>query len=878
MATEKLTAQIIVETDQKSLKQSEQEIERLRSPEAIKMAVDLWQLRQQLNVVKKALAEALKVWDSDLAKKMWGDLEILKKQITQANRELTNFVRTGDKEVSVLWKLFRQVGIDIDSWIGKALVGASEQMAQFGSNALSFLGAGAIAWGMAYLAKQSLFLADKLEQTSISFEVLTGSGEKAKKLLWDLTQLAKESPTLELLSIRDTAKQLIAFGIDTDSVVGTIKMLGDVSAATGVDISRIGYAYGQVRSAGRLYGTELRQFTEAGVPLLATLANMYGVTEKSARKMVEDGKVSFNDMQEAFRKLTSEWWMMANMMSRQANTLSGKISKLKDEIAISMEEWGGAIMDFAKTGVDWTTWLFLRLKDAFAWMQMIMTIFTWFFIDSILAIRQNTAWLGAFFQKFGVLWTAIWQQFGDNLSVFVQNVGIAFDNMPSYIQGWLQKSLDVMNVFFQSAEQALIDLGTLFGKEWKLAKWLDIKLDFAWPKKEYIAFSDDIIWGAYDRIQAISKETTDFKANMQEMRDINKVVAKEMLTDIANKNWAEAQSQAKLNYELKKMAEEQEKDDTKNKKKWTDIAKKAEEERKKIQKESIEFQKKVFENAKKLREDDIKNTEEYIAKLSKALQEINDIENEIAWVESESWEKILGEAGSRYRELLEWQKKLKEDLIAAQNETAWTAYLPDPTIQKNLDETIKQIKELEESWLLDQNTKAKEQQRASLSGTEQERFDFQDKLWQIAIDKANEKARLEEEKTKIENDLKMKKDQIQKELIIAENRKASNEIAINKYKDMIALVEKGITDNTQKEIDRRMSLYAQEEQRLLRLIELRMQAGYAVGAIAPQPVSNTSNTTVNQVVNATVNNKVDQDALARDLANRVVLANKWISK
>ena len=121
---------------------------------------------------------------------------------------------------------------------------------------------------MGYLAKESLFLADKLEQVSISFEVLTGSAEKSQKLLMDLRQLAKESPTLELLSIRDTAKQLIAFGIDSESVVGTIKMLGDVSAATGVDISRIGYAYGQVRSAGRLYGTELRQFTEAGVPLL----------------------------------------------------------------------------------------------------------------------------------------------------------------------------------------------------------------------------------------------------------------------------------------------------------------------------------------------------------------------------------------------------------------------------------------------------------------------------------------------------------------------------------------------------------------------------------------------------------------------------------
>jgi hypothetical protein len=44
---------------------------------------------------------------------------------------------------------------------------------------------------------------------------------------------------------------------------------------------------------------------------------------------------------------------------------------------------------------------------------------------------------------------------------------------------------------------------------------------------------------------------------MQERRDINKVALKEQLTDIANKNGAEAQSQAKLNYDLKKMAEDE---------------------------------------------------------------------------------------------------------------------------------------------------------------------------------------------------------------------------------------------------------------------------------------------------------------------------------
>jgi hypothetical protein len=71
-----------------------------------------------------------------------------------------------------------------------------------------------------------------------------------------------------------------------------------------------------------------------------------------------------------------------------------------------------------------------------------------------------------------------------------------------------------------------------------------------------------------------------------------------------------------------------------------------------------------------------------------------------------------------------------------------------------------------------------------------------------------------------------------------------------------------------------MSLYAMEEQRLLRLIELRMQAGYAVGAIAPAPVANTTNNNANVTVNANVANSVDMNALANTLARKIQLSSK----
>lgn len=91
---------------------------------------------------------------------------------------------------------------------------------------------------------------------------MLGSADKAKNLLADLSEFAKRTP-FELLGIRDVAKQLLAFGITNENLLGTLKALGDVAAGTGTGLDRIAYAFGQVLAAGKLTGNELRQFTEA---------------------------------------------------------------------------------------------------------------------------------------------------------------------------------------------------------------------------------------------------------------------------------------------------------------------------------------------------------------------------------------------------------------------------------------------------------------------------------------------------------------------------------------------------------------------------------------------------------------------------------------
>lgn len=91
---EQVKAQIIVEIDDKSLKQSEKELKRMQDPVALKMYADLAQLRQELKLVRSQIARAEKDGDLSGALDLRVKDEILRKEITKANKEVTNFVRT----------------------------------------------------------------------------------------------------------------------------------------------------------------------------------------------------------------------------------------------------------------------------------------------------------------------------------------------------------------------------------------------------------------------------------------------------------------------------------------------------------------------------------------------------------------------------------------------------------------------------------------------------------------------------------------------------------------------------------------------------------------------------------------------------------------
>lgn len=188
-------------------------------------------------------------------------------------------------------------------------------------------------------------LTGEFEQMQVAMTTIIGNQEKAN-VIWEQTmELSQKSPFKATQLVKYT-RQLAAYRIETEKLHGTTKMLADVSAGLGVDMSRLILAYGQVRAAEYLRGTELRQFTEAGVPMLEELSKHF--TELEGRvvstaevfDMISKRKVNFEDVSAVLEGMTSDGGPFYKMQEQMANTVKGSISTLKNEVDLMMYEIG----------------------------------------------------------------------------------------------------------------------------------------------------------------------------------------------------------------------------------------------------------------------------------------------------------------------------------------------------------------------------------------------------------------------------------------------------------------------------------------------------------------------------------------------------------
>ena len=181
--------------------------------------------------------------------------------------------------------------------------------------------------------------AGKVEQWKVRFETMTGSAEKGKEVLDDLTKLAAESP-FDMPQVVEGAAKLNAMGFEAEELTERMRMLGDITAGVGTEkMPQLVLAFGQVKTAGKLTGQELRQFNEAGVDLLGGLAENLGKTKAEIKDMVSEGKIGFKDVDTALKSMTDEGGRFFGLMDELSGTFLGKVSNIKDnffQIAVAV--------------------------------------------------------------------------------------------------------------------------------------------------------------------------------------------------------------------------------------------------------------------------------------------------------------------------------------------------------------------------------------------------------------------------------------------------------------------------------------------------------------------------------------------------------------
>lgn len=217
----------------------------------------------------------------------------------------------------------------------------------------------------------------ELQQKSL--QVLLQNRDEANKLWQQTVELAVKSPfrVSELVSY---TRQLAAYRIETSKLHETTRRLADVSAGLGVDMNRLILAYGQVRAAEYLRGTELRQFTEAGIPMLDELAKRFtelegrAVSAGDVFERISKRMVGFEDVAAVFEKMTSAGGTFYRMQEEQSETLKGMISNLRDSVDLMLNDIGKSNEWILKGSVNVARYLVERWEILANTLKVIITL------------------------------------------------------------------------------------------------------------------------------------------------------------------------------------------------------------------------------------------------------------------------------------------------------------------------------------------------------------------------------------------------------------------------------------------------------------------------------------------------------------------------
>ncbi|MCE1208463.1 MAG: tape measure protein, partial [Spirochaetia bacterium] len=255
-------------------------------------------------------------------------VEILKKEFSESLAEAEKY---GAKRESIE-KYYNKA---INDARADALATQGQKLSQMGGALTLGVTTPLVAAGVA-----GLKFAASMESSAVKYGVLLGDMSKGIPFTEELKKLAAQTP-LAFQGLDQAAQTLLGFQVSSDGLTDTLRMLGDLAKGNSEKLQGVALAYGQMSAAGRANMQDLNQLINAGVPILGALATSMGKPVPEIRKMVEEGKVGFSDVDKALKGLVDEGGLFHDMMKKVAETAEGKLStaldSLKDAAGSAME-------------------------------------------------------------------------------------------------------------------------------------------------------------------------------------------------------------------------------------------------------------------------------------------------------------------------------------------------------------------------------------------------------------------------------------------------------------------------------------------------------------------------------------------------------------
>lgn len=238
----------------------------------------------------------------------------------------------------------------------------------------------------------------QFELQKISLGAILQDQNKANLLFSEIKAFALKSP-VSILDLTKYTKQLAAYKIGYEDLFDTTKRLTDISVGLGVSMDRIILMYGQIRATGYLRASEVRQATEAGIPLVESLAQKLSeangelVRASDVMDMISKRQISFEQVKEVFEDMTNAGGIFYNMQEKQGNTLFGMWAKLGDAISIMYDEIGNTdiINGAMKTFIEFSTTLMKNWRLVIGELSVAALGFGAFRVSQNLTTASTTA-------------------------------------------------------------------------------------------------------------------------------------------------------------------------------------------------------------------------------------------------------------------------------------------------------------------------------------------------------------------------------------------------------------------------------------------------------------------------------------------------------